>query len=133
MRAHLLSLMVSTAAILLLWAMPPRRRRSRRRRGRRKSAARLWLVAMGVLLGITVVGGVLVSSDVKPFSTYAERYLLSGRSQAPRAYSATLDCTSNGRQYPHSGFNRHSHSRLRLRPIQTRRSATSNRSAQCLT
>ena len=85
MRAHLLSLMVSTAAILLLWAIPPRRRRSRRRRGRgrRKSAARLWLVAMGVLLGITVVGGVLVSSDVKPFSTYAERYLLSGRSQAP--------------------------------------------------
>ena len=83
MRAHLLSLMVSTAAVLLLWAMPPRRRRSRRGRGRRKSAARLWLVAMSVLLGITVVGGVLVSSDVKPFSTYAERYLLSGRSQVP--------------------------------------------------
>ena len=130
MSARLLSLLVSTAAILLLWAMPPRRRRgrrqvdleilreiagyggresreayriavtkveagewisapgqrrrrSRRGRGRRKSAARLWLVAMGVLLGVTVVGGVLVSADVKPFSTYAERYLPSGRSQAP--------------------------------------------------
>ena len=67
------------------WISAPsqRRRRSRRGRGRRKSAARLWLVAMGVLLGITVVGGVLVSADVKPFSTYAERYLPSGRSQAP--------------------------------------------------
>ena len=59
------------------------RRRHSARRSRRRRPTRRWVVAIGAMLGITVVVGVLVSADVKPFSTFVERYMPSGRSQAP--------------------------------------------------
>ena len=62
------------------------RRRHSTRRSRRRRPTRRWVVAIGAMLGITVVVGVLVSADVKPFSTFVERYMPSGRSQAPLRY-----------------------------------------------
>ena len=107
MSTRLLSLLVPIAATLLLWASSSRGRRGHRRRDHRRRrilsypdnfrakyggtrSSRRWWFVLVALMGTILVGIILASAGVEPFSTFAVRYLPLNRSQAPAPVSLPL-------------------------------------------